>query len=107
MLVLHEWLARLACRLTRLASIPIGCVGTPKHICWENFICSCLPSSGDSGHPSTVPAGKDPIGKVSKIMASRPSAGADCERIRRMRRFEGRSRNPPTRTTVRPSAVVA
>ena len=66
-----------------------------------------LRASGGSGHPIIVPAGKEPIGKVSKIIASCLPVGAICERIRRMRRFEGRSRNPPTMTTVRPSAVVA
>ena len=61
----------------------------------------------DSGHPITAPAGKGPLGKVSNSIASCLPMGAICERIRRMRRFEGRSRNPPTRTTVCPAAVVS
>ena len=47
------------------------------------------------------------LGNVSRSIASCLSAGASRDRTWRVRRFEGQSRNPPTRTTVCPSAMVA
>ena len=66
----------------------------------------CDPAPAAGSH-RRVRAGKDLPRNVSKIMAYWLSCGVRCDRTRRMRRFEGRSRNPPTRTTGRPISVVA
>ena len=112
---------------------PVG--GPSPLVCWDaeaNVLgelgmflpVGLLASGGDSGHPITVarrpprkaraflflkllPAGKGPLGNVRKSIESFLPVGAICERTRRMRWFEGRSRNPPTRTTVCPMVYPA